>query len=107
MEVRVSRRRNTLLQKPAVPPSEPSEKNGVSRRRDASLICVVDFWSAQVGSVGLGSAGLGSALPPKVGVSCKRTGIFSKTSVSRRRDDTCIWKCAFRVDETRLYFGVF
>ena len=68
------------------------KKKGVSRRRGASLICVVDFWSAQSGFAGLGSAGLGSASPPKVGVSRRRNSVLSKKVVSR-------------VDETTLAFG--
>ena len=67
-----------------------SGKNSISRRRDATLFCVVDFGSARIGSAQLGSAGLGSALPPKVGV-------------SRRRDAISDKKVLFRVDESNLF----
>ena len=105
-KVGVLRRRNSMFAKnvsfrvdeTTSPPNhrhtrfQSQENKSISRRRDATLFCVVDFYAARIGSARLGSAGLGSALPPKVGVSRRRDGNLSK-------------KVASRVDETTLAFG--
>jgi len=87
----VSRARNELVKILATAQIGKPRKICISRRRDAILICILDFVHAptQPGSARLGCAWLGVA--PKVGV-------------SRARESSLLKKRVSRVDETTLDF---